>query len=170
LTEVVAIYADGGVIGANPSTTGGTWALCHVDAAGERIRHASGVLCARGILADGVTNNMTEMAALVYALESLPDEWSGQVYSDSQVTLGRIFYGWKNKNLPISIVMRARAAVSRLGRLHPVLLGGHPTAAELTTGTRKNGMPVSKHNVWCDGECGRIGRIHSEQLKTIGSK
>ena len=38
----VALYADGGVIGSNPSSLGGTWAWCGVSASGDRIRTISG--------------------------------------------------------------------------------------------------------------------------------
>jgi hypothetical protein len=44
-SEVVqAVYADGGVCGKNPSETGGTYAWCHVDAAGNILRTGCGLM------------------------------------------------------------------------------------------------------------------------------
>lgn len=101
MVDVVATYSDGGCITCpvtrkfNPSPVGGTWASCHVNARGERVWTASGVITAVRVhrygLA-GVTNNLTEYAAVLAALAGLPDGWSGRVYSDSKNTLGRFFW------------------------------------------------------------------------------
>lgn len=40
--EIIAVYADGGVILKNPSAIGGTWAFCGVDAEGNRVIEGSG--------------------------------------------------------------------------------------------------------------------------------
>jgi hypothetical protein len=40
---IVSVYADGGVIGANPSPKGGTWAWCHVNDADHRVKSGSGL-------------------------------------------------------------------------------------------------------------------------------
>lgn len=151
----VAVYADGGVIQRNPSPIGGTWAWCHVSASGERIRTDSGVILPRHSLPE-ITNNLSEYVALVRSLEALPEGWSGAVYSDSQVTLARLFKGARCKGLPPVLVRQGAAATERLdwGCLSPVLLQGHPTKAELLAGIGKEGRPVSEHNVWCDLECG----------------
>lgn len=153
---IVALYTDGGVIGKNPSTIGGTWAWCGVDENGEQVIHRGGVVPCVG---KPITNNHTEQIAITLALEAMPDGWSGTVYSDSQVALGRVFKGWKEKNLPRNISERSTAAVKRLGKITPVLLQGHPTKADLLAGVgAKRGLPVSVHNQWCDEECGRQSR------------
>lgn len=154
---IVGAYADGGIIGRNPSPIGGTFAWCHVDEAGERVRVGSGmVLPGDGDLPDLITNNVTEFAALVCCLEALPDGWSGPVHSDSRVTLWRLFHGWKMTGVPWSLVSFGSRALCRLGTLTPVLLDGHPTKAQLAAGVGKRGGPVSPFNVWCDTECQRL--------------
>jgi hypothetical protein len=42
VSDIHTVYADGGVVNINPSPIGGTWAFCHVDANGGRIREESG--------------------------------------------------------------------------------------------------------------------------------
>lgn len=159
MKEVVALYCDGGVIGRNPSTVGGTYAWCGVDAHGNRVLTHGGIV---EVVDDRpVTNNWTEQIAIVRALESMPDGWSGTVYSDSQIALGRVFLGWKTSNLPSNIKQRGIDALKRLGTVKHVLLQGHPTKADLIAGIgKKRNLPVSEHNVWCDKECGRQAEVH----------
>jgi ribonuclease HI len=148
---ITAIYCDGGVIARNPSPVGGTWAWCHVDAAGARIAQGSGVLPV-----PGTTNNVAEFCAAVLALEAAPDGWTGRLCSDSQVTLGRLCWGWKLTGLPLDWVQRGSLVLQRLGLVEAVLLQGHPTAADLRAGIgAKRGYPVSAHNVFCDQACSR---------------
>lgn len=150
--NIIALYADGGVIKKNPSDIGGTWAWCAVDAEGNRIIERSGVCPANG---RPITNNHMEQIALTLALEAMPEGWSGIVYSDSMIALGRVFKGWRVKNLPRNIFERSAAAVERLGKVETVLLQGHPTKADLACGVgKKRKLPVSIHNVWCDKACG----------------
>ena len=66
---IVGLYTDGGVIGQNPSLIGGTWAWCLVDASGEMRRHAVGWLTPAELDAEAVTNNHTELLALVLGLD-----------------------------------------------------------------------------------------------------
>lgn len=157
---ITAVYADGGVIGRNPSPMGGTWAWCHVNAAGERITQGSGIVEPAGAGLPAITNNYTEMVALLNGLSAVPFGWHGVVYSDSQITLGRLFWGWKWTNIPADVVHHARNMRRwiDLTACTPVLLDGHPTKAQLATGVGKRGGPVSEHNVWCDKECGRQAR------------
>lgn len=155
---IIALYADGGVILKNPSSIGGTWAWCGVDAEGVRIIERGGVCPVNG---REITNNHMEQIAITLALEAMPDGWGGIVYSDSQIALGRVFKGWKTKNLPRNISQRSAAALARMGRVEPVLLQGHPTKADLACGTgSRRGFPVSIHNVWCDEKCSQEARKH----------
>lgn len=165
---IVAIYADGGVIGRNPSVQGGTWAWCHVNAAGEHVAIGSGVVTPSDIRLPTVTNNVTEMMALTNGLLALPPGWSGRVYSDSQITLGRLFWSWKWNNIPPQMIDTARQAMQRLRwkEFQPILLDGHPTKAQLITGIGKRGAPVSEHNVWCDKECTRHAALFRELVIT----
>lgn len=162
-SKIVAVYTDGGVIKKNPSAIGGTWAWCAVDAEGNRVAQASGVVPAP--LGRTVSNNHTEQIALVKAMEALPEGWSGRFYSDSQVALGRVFLNWATNNLPKNIIERTNAARLRLGKCDWRLLQGHPTKAELEAGWGvKRELPVSVHNVWCDKACTREAKAYMERL------
>lgn len=158
-TSAIALYADGGVIGANPSPIGGTWAWCLVNASGQRVCEYSGTLLASPEL-PFVTNNVSELVALVNGLEALPHGWSGTVYSDSWVSLQRVFLAAKLKNVPDWLVDRLQTLQRsrKLATMSYVLLDGHPTKAQLAAGVGKRGAPVSEHNVFCDAECNRRAR------------
>lgn len=151
---IAAVYADGGVIGRNPSPVGGTFAWCHVSEAGERVASGAQVLLAgKGGCPNPITNNLTEFVSLVACLEALPECWSGAVFSDSRITLGRLFQGWKMDGIPWSFAAWGSLVLARLGDVHWTLLDGHPTRSQLTAGIGKRGGPVSIHNVWCDARC-----------------
>lgn len=148
------VYADGGVIGPNPSKLGGTWAFVWV-ADEVETRRAAGVLLPADIGLDTVTNNMTEFAALLHAIEPLPDGWAGELFTDSIVTLRRFRSPRhaKMQGIPEAFTRRLVAAVDRLGRFKITLLAGHPTQEDLSRGSKK-GTPVSHWNVLCDHLCG----------------
>jgi ribonuclease HI len=153
------LYTDGGVININPSPIGGTWAF--------RIVSDNKVICERGGVITPVqaglpkiTNNLTEMLAVIRGLQELrvaPD-WTGTICSDSMITLGRIFDGWKWTGIPLWLHKEYQAV-----RLHfrcwdeidHILLSGHPTKSQLMAGIGRGGRPVSIHNVWCDKECSK---------------
>ena len=163
---IAAAYSDGGVIGRNPSPIGGTWAYVLVDASGEPITQASGVIPAEP--GSTVSNNVAELVAALRALAALPGGWAGTFYSDSQVTIGRIFWGWAWRGLPLAWQERAHQIRARLGAVQPVLLQGHPTQVDLARGVgSKRGLPVSPHNVTCDRLCQEAGRAY---LSKIGPK
>lgn len=163
MRRIAAIYADGGVIGSNPSSAGGTFAWCQVDELSERIRTGSGYVYPVEIGMPHVTNNVTELWALVAALESLPEGWAGTVYSDSHVSLLRLFKGASLNNVPTVLCSRMGLAIRRvdLKACTYVLLDGHPTKDQLVAGKGKRGNPVSVHNKWCDQECGRLAKAFS---------
>lgn len=155
-SPIAKLYADGGVIERNPSPIGGTWAYCHVNSDNTRIHEASGSVTPADCGVARVSNNMTEFLALLYGLESLPAGWVGKVFTDSGVTLMR----FESPNtiamngIPDALVERLKAVRAKLGELTFHLLGGHPTKQELKDGfRRKDGKPVSEHNVRCDWLC-----------------
>ena len=160
MKDITAVYTDGGCIGTNPSRIGGTWAYCLVDMAGERIVEASGVITPIQANVVAVTNNLTELLALVYGLERLPLGWAGTVYSDSWVSLQRVFLAAKLRNVPPWLVQRLQALQKsgRLAEMKYELLDGHPTRAELLAGIGKRGHKVSEHNVWADEACQKAAR------------
>ena len=160
--RVRAVYADGGVVGRNPSPEAGTWAFCYADAAGERVFGTAGHVTPAEVGLPAATNNLTELLAVLLALEQLPDGWGGAVFTDSLVTLRRVRDARraKFKGVPGHVRDRVFAARDRLGKLTFTLLGGHPSRKELAAGVRADGMPVSVHNCWCDSECGRAGEAY----------
>ena len=161
------LYADGGVIGQNPSAVGGTWAwrqVSEVPGMGDVVGASSaGVITPKeaGMLA--ISNNLTEMLAVLRGLESLPADWVGTVCSDSQVTLGRLFAGWKWTNIPLWMHQLYQEQAKRLvywSAIRHQLLAGHPTRAQLQAGAGHSGLPVSEHNKWCDAMCGLAAEAH----------
>jgi ribonuclease HI len=169
-SEIRAVYADGGVIRKNPSLFGGTWAWCAVatdlrvveDATEHIVASESGLLLPARVGVELVSNNHAEYFALAKALRALPEGWSGTVYSDSAITLGRFFSGWRNENLPEAWVQWSARLVARLGAVEWVLLDGHPTRAQLASGLGKRGNPCSTFNVWCDVACSLEARAFTE--------
>lgn len=156
----VALYADGGVINVNPSPIGGTWAFCLVNIHGGRIAWDSGVITPDEAEMPTVSNNLTELYALVRGLEAVSPDWYGMVYSDSWVSLQRVFLSAKLKNVPQWLCERLWA-IQRTGRLERMgytLLDGHPTKAQLEAKIGKRGNPCSEHNVWCDTTCQQRAR------------
>lgn len=161
-----SVYTDGGVIGLNPSMIGGTWAFCYVDAGGKRRHDAAGIVRPADVGLPTITNNLTELLAAVMALESLPEGWTGTMYTDSLITLYRVQGFQPNRRRPAKfngipgfLRDRLKIAVGRLGAFSLVLLGGHPTKADLARGARLGGLPVSAHNVWCDRACTAQARM-----------
>src|SRR5574338_1198510 len=93
------LYVDGGVIGKNPSTQGGTWAARLMRDAFV-VCEIKGVVTPKEAKLKEITNNLTEMLALIRGLQLLPTAWTGTIFSDSMVTLGRVFEGWKWNGIP----------------------------------------------------------------------
>ena len=154
------LFTDGGVIGANPSSIGGTWSYCLVDATGERTECDSGIITPAQAGLPAITNNLTELLAIVKGREALPYAWTGTIHSDSWASLQRVFHHAKLANVPPWLVTRLQT-LQRDGWFsgcHWQLLDGHPTKAQLAAGVGKRGGPVSAHNVWADQECTRLAR------------
>lgn len=166
--EIASAYSDGGCVGRNPSTLGGTWAYVLLSAAGEVLAEESGLVTPADVGLPAVTNNYTELLAAVRALEALPAGWQGTLYTDSFVTLCRITTGKKFAGIPEPL--RERCLTARAGLRHRVvLLGGHPSRDDLFRGRRKDGLPVSKWNVRCDALCGEQARrfLAAQERKAV---
>lgn len=166
-TFIHSLYADGGVIAANPSPHGGTWAWCAIAKANDEdyiAIHGMGIIRPgdKGIELPAITNNVSEMVAVVAGLESMPDGWAGRLYSDSRITLGRLFEGYKWNGIPEPLKVRARKAMAHVHwrAITPIHLDGHPTKAQLEVGIGKRGNLVSKWNAWCDEQCTKQARLH----------
>ena len=147
------IYTDGGVIwDGNPggSKLGGTWAYVLTDENDELVSSDYGTLK----LDDRpTTNNHTELFAAIQGLKAVPDKWVGVFCSDSEITLGRMFRGWKFKNVPQFLIDDLRAQLCRVGNLIPRHVGGHPTKKQLEKGYNRRGNETSKWNKVCDDLC-----------------
>lgn len=165
---MVSLYCDGGVIGRNPSSVGGTWAWVHVaDDGRTRTCSDSGSVTPIDVGLPTVTNNLTELLAAVRGLESLPDEWDGTVYTDSMITKHRLTGSRKFVGIPEWLVERLRFVQARLGQYRVVLLGGHPTVADLARGSRSDGTPVSPHNAFVDRLCGEESQRFRRQSEVV---
>jgi hypothetical protein len=112
--------------------------------------------------------------ALEYVAASLKGTFLSQsgstlmLFSDSELTLNRIFKSYSNAKLPSNVVKRLGTALATLKtagiKVEPILLAGHPTKADLAQGFKtKKGKryPVSLWNVRVDKAC-------KEQAKLLG--
>jgi ribonuclease HI len=167
---VDAAYCDGGCIGSVRSYIGGTWAWCHIkiDDMGHEhlVTGASGVIKPSGGMTS-ITNNYSEYVAMVRCLQALPTGWEGTLYSDSEITLGRLFKGHSLMGIPEGLYRKAEDALARLSEVRPVLVSGHPTIEELKAGRcRAHGRIVSRWNVWCDEMAHTAGTEYASTLPT----
>ena len=160
---MIRLFCDGGVIGKNPSTEGGTWAWCIVDEQDALLYSSNGTISPAEMGTARVTNNQTELLAMVRGLQVLRSDEPVWILSDSSVTLGRMFHDFQWKNIPAWLKHEAAQEINNRGGLVAMarrgykytLLDGHPTRAELALGTGRRGHPVSPWNVWCDHACHR---------------
>lgn len=190
---ITAIYTDGGCVLKNPSEIGGTWAwvaieealpefklfsygkdvnteveLGGLDATAKYIKSDSGFVANYSNVK--ITNNVMEYIAVIKALETMEDGWSGIIYSDSQITLGRIFDSWRNKGVHPIMIERKNNAMRRLGKVVGKHVDGHPTKAQLQAGIGKRGNPVSKWNVLADELCNKQSLIIQGKITDDTSK
>ena len=159
MEKTLNLYTDGGCAGKNPSTIGGTWGWALVDHEDNLKKFDSGYVLPNLVGGD-VTNNQMEYYAVLKGLEDLPNDSSVIVYSDSLITLGRMFQGWKNKNIPKEWIERLNTQKKRVNILAYRHLDGHPTKKQLEEGKGKRGNLVSKWNVMADKLC-------SDQAKSL---
>lgn len=154
------LYTDGGVIGPNPSVHGLSWCFLHVTS-GQVTCKRSGILTPMDLGIDRVSCNDAETIAVVRALESVPPDWSGTLFTDSMVARQRLLNGKVAGRLPDHLRGRVQSLQGRQLRIE--LVAGHPTTEELRQGrARRNGLPVSPFNAACDRECTRIARLYQE--------
>lgn len=152
-----AIYTDGGLIGVNPSSIGGTWAWVWIKR-GQVINQGEGVVTPEELGVSTVTNNVTELLAAVKALQSVPPGWDGTLFTDSRVTLLRITTSYRFAGVP-DFLKQATLFLRRERNYMVQLIGGHPTRKELAEGRRaRNGLPVSPWNVLCDETCTKLAK------------
>lgn len=179
--QIVAVFCDGGVVGANPSTIAGTWAWCAVDDTDFQVSFGSGFIPAKDVPGSSISNNQTEWYAAMRALAGMAPAWSGELVSDSQITLNRLAHLYQHRNhqpsfltVPVNLDWRWYRAVydsfRTLGSVTFRHVKGHPTRVDLgrghtldDAGERK--YDVSRHQVWCDIECTRQATLARRLLK-----
>lgn len=163
----IDLYCDGGLIGANPSRLGGTWA-CVIVTHGVGHEVFSGIVTPADAGMGTISNNYTELEAAVQALERAPAGWTGVIHTDSNVTRCRLIAKKpKMKGIPGHLQERLRKAKARVGAFTVVLLDGHPTPLQLMHGKGKRGNPVSAWNVKCDAECTRLANQFKSRLAAV---
>lgn len=170
--KITGIWTDGGCVARNPSPHAGTWAWIGVDDEGEIVREHYGVLLVREVcpLAH-VSNNVTELYAMVRAILNTPLDFAGAFYSDSHVTLQRIFHEGALNGVPEFLVEALAKAKARLRLMAPCYycqIDGHPTKAQLACGIGKRGNPCSRFNVYVDQLCRKAGREHQAAFAASG--
>jgi ribonuclease HI len=158
---VIDLYTDGGLLSNNPSLLGGTWAWVQVSA-GCQVASGSGVVTCEEVGSERVTNNFTEMLAIVQGLNSMPNGWRGTLFTDSEVSRIRlVFPRAKWKGIPPSLQQALTDTRERLGDFTVTLLAGHPSRRQLAAGKRGD-LPCSRWNKWCDDECKRLAKAWLE--------
>jgi ribonuclease HI len=161
------VYTDGGVYGRNPSRIGGVWAWCYVKE-DSFVTAGSGYVQPEDIKLPVVTNNMTELYAMLQAFEDLPPGWKGTVVTDSLNTLRRFRESDSQsfKGVPHELRQRVRDVRRKFPDVGFLLVAGHASQQDLRVGY-KEGLPVSKWNVWCDKQCWKEkDRFRIEVLET----
>lgn len=155
---MIDLYVDGGEMISNPSKIGGTWAWAQV-IDDVMVEYGSGRFTPEDIDMPQVTNNLAELYAALEGMANMPDGWKGTIYTDSQTTYYRICLDGSNspsmKGIPRWLQDELSKQQKRLGRYSVVMIGGHPTKAELAEGCKENGVLVSRHNHYCDTLCKR---------------
>jgi ribonuclease HI len=149
------LYCDGGVALKNPSPYCGTWAWLLVEHDKE-LQRGSGIVEPADVGLPTVSNNLTELLAALRALQGVPEGWEGTLFTDSGVTMYRIAQP-DRRTLP-KFWYEMLVGLKRTRKFQVVLVGGHPTKADLKKGFNKDGKPVSKWNVACDKMCRNLAQ------------
>lgn len=145
------VYADGGVIGKNPSPIGGTWCYIWTKEDKATDNHCDGSITAAEMGTPTVTNNQTELLAVVRAMENLPKNWKGTVWTDSRCTIARMRSPKsKMRGIPEWLEREVRLIQKRMPHARYEYISGHPTQNELAAGKSHDGHPVSRWNATCD--------------------
>lgn len=172
--NIIAMVSDAGL------SKGGTapvaaYACCLVNEQDKRVIEESNLVPLEVYGLTGCGCNTAEFYAFLRGFELLAESfpgWSGEVMTDSNNTLQRFFGGWKMNGIPNEWIKRGTIARTALGKMTPVLLGGHPTETDLKNGIRWSRPPhlrVSVHNLWADSRCNDLLEVYRER-KTAKQK
>lgn len=171
MENTLCLWTDGGVIQRNPSPFGGTFAWVRTEN-GVEVACAAGLLLPADIKMPVVTNNNSELYALIDGIVCLPENWHGTVYTDSQIALNWVKYKKQSNAIPAWLREAMQLVLSDAEQkgvhLEYQHIKGHPTEEELADETA-NG--VSHYNVRCDALCtaqaAGFARTHNLKHKTV---
>lgn len=174
-TKAIGLAVDGGLVGLNPARAG-TYAYVAFNEAGEALWGGSGIVmpqckvpteCFYGDVIypveglNHITNNITELIALINGVMSLPMDFDGIIYSDSFVTLCRMFKGGSMNGVPQNLRNIARMVYHQQTKyIRCMLLDGHPNPNQLIAKVGKRGRAVSEWNKWCDQQCTALAKAY----------
>jgi hypothetical protein len=167
-----AVYCDGGLVRTNPSPWGGVYAWVQVDTrTNTMLDNGGGLILPVQWETGSITNNQAELVAMLSAIGSWPLGVEGVLYTDSALTIGRVFGNDPLTNLPgrMAAWVRSTKRGPKIGLLSPMLIAGHPTKVDLGRGANADGRPVSEWNVWVDDECNRLKYQFEAGLKEGGN-
>ncbi len=193
--KIVEVYADGGCICNVCSPVGVTWAFIHVDENGRIARRCNGLILTapwydRWLQTNGnkqieydfntyksgavkglepgmvATNNLSELFAASMALVLVEEYWQGKFFTDSAITIGRMWRGHALNGIPQDVRELMWSAMRISNHIKPVLLDGHPSRDQLESGIGKRGNPVSIFNKLCDQDCTRLAKEFKEKYMT----
>lgn len=163
---MLRLYTDGGVVKKNPSPIGGTWAWILVKDDNHIISSHKGFISPKDMqMGDFVTNNQTELLAVVQGLCYLDNYEVVEICSDSEITLGRLFRGSPFKNIPEwmkSALEQEKERLINFKLFTYELMDGHPTAIEVLHGIGKKGHVTSRFNVMCDDMCKQVAERYKD--------
>lgn len=163
------LFSDGGCVGPNPSPIGGMWAFCHVSYDMNTLVYSdTHIITPEEVGLPTVSNNVSELYAAIRALEYVPAGHHVTLHTDSVITLRRVLNPLNAGMVGVPDLLQERlvGAAQRLGEIKVILVGGHPTKAELASGVKqKNGLPVSRWNVLCDQTCNTTRDLCERELR-----
>lgn len=157
---MLKVFVDGGLLGRNPSPIGGTYGIVYIQIDDTVISELSGVIDAETLGYNGfVSNNVSELYALCLGILKITPVHGLEVhfYSDSEITLGRVFCGDALNNVPDwlkEMTRNARLHLRKLNLKGYTLLAGHSSIADCAAGWNKaKNLPASKWNTHVDRMC-----------------
>lgn len=162
----VVLYADGGVIGRNPSPYGGPYAWYLIQDNETVIRAGDGILTPADLGTETVSNNNTELLAVLAGAEAATPNYPNLTIKSDSLNALRWLFGEKGiQNVPQALRDRliAYLKTGRLAGCSYTLLAGHPTKEWLAAGYRtepgKSPLEVSIWNKACDDRCNELKRL-----------
>lgn len=159
---MIRLFTDAGLLSANPSSIGGVYAFVVVDDDDNITMEKTGIIDACLGYEGVVTSNLAELYCLCYGIMQIPAGSHAGIYSDSEVSIGRVFQAQRRAGVPMwlsQLTDNARLRLANLKKFEYSLVGGHPNRKELELGKtiarkgRMGGLMVSHWNVYCDNLC-----------------